>query len=49
MHKALKQNGVLTTYAAIGKVRRTLMALGFEVERLEGPPGKRHMLRAVKR
>ncbi|MGK0324617.1 MAG: tRNA U34 5-methylaminomethyl-2-thiouridine-forming methyltransferase MnmC, partial [Psychroserpens sp.] len=24
-------------------------ALGFEVERLEGPPGKRHMLRAVKR
>ncbi|WP_040282421.1 tRNA (5-methylaminomethyl-2-thiouridine)(34)-methyltransferase MnmD [Psychroserpens damuponensis] len=49
MHKALKQNGVLTTYAAIGKVRRTLMALGFEVERLEGPPGKRHMLRAIKR
>lgn len=49
MHKALKQNGVLTTYAAIGKVRRTLVALGFEVERLQGPPGKRHMLRAVKR
>jgi tRNA U34 5-methylaminomethyl-2-thiouridine-forming methyltransferase MnmC len=49
MHKALKQNGVLTTYAAIGKVRRTLIALGFEVERLDGPPGKRHMLRAVKR
>tara|TARA_B100000809_G_C15102308_1_gene517384 strand:+ start:95 stop:796 length:702 start_codon:yes stop_codon:yes gene_type:complete len=49
MHKALKQNGVLTTYAAIGKVRRTLIALGFEVERLEGPPGKRHMLRAIKR
>ena len=49
MHKALKPNGVLTTYAAIGKVRRTLIALGFEVERLEGPPGKRHMLRAIKR
>ena len=49
MHKALKQNGVLTTYAAIGKVRRTLITLGFEVERLDGPPGKRHMLRAVKR
>ncbi|MFD2914838.1 tRNA (5-methylaminomethyl-2-thiouridine)(34)-methyltransferase MnmD [Psychroserpens luteus] len=49
MYKALKQNGVLTTYAAIGKVRRTLIALGFEVERLDGPPGKRHMLRAVKR
>lgn len=49
MHRALKQNGVLTTYAAIGHVRRTLIALGFEVERLEGPPGKRHMLRAIKR
>ncbi|MEM5566801.1 tRNA (5-methylaminomethyl-2-thiouridine)(34)-methyltransferase MnmD [Psychroserpens sp. AS72] len=49
MYKALKPNGVLTTYAAIGKVRRTLIALGFVVERLEGPPGKRHMLRAVKR
>lgn len=49
MYKALKRNGVLTTYAAIGHVRRTLIALGFEVERLEGPPGKRHMLRAIKR
>lgn len=49
MHKALKHNGVLTTYAAIGEVRRTLAALGFEVERLQGPPGKRHMLRAIKR
>jgi tRNA U34 5-methylaminomethyl-2-thiouridine-forming methyltransferase MnmC len=49
MHSALKTNGVLTTYAAIGHVRRTLTALGFEVERLDGPPGKRHMLRAVKR
>lgn len=49
MYKALKPNGVLTTYAAIGEVRRTLQSLGFHVERLEGPPGKRHMLRAVKR
>jgi len=49
MYKALKPNGVLTTYAAIGSVRRTMQALGFEVERLQGPPGKRHMLRAVKR
>lgn len=49
MHKALKKNGVLTTYAAIGSVRRTLQALGFDVERLDGPPGKRHMIRAIKR
>lgn len=49
MHEALKPHGVLTTYAAIGEVRRTLASLGFEVERLQGPPGKRHMLRAIKR
>lgn len=49
MHKALKRNGVLTTYSAKGSVRRALMAVGFEVEKLEGPPGKRHMLRALKR
>ncbi len=49
MYEALKPNGVLTTYAAIGEVRRTLTSLGFEVERLQGPPGKRHMLRAIKR
>lgn len=49
MYQALKTNGVLTTYAAIGEVRRTLSTLGFEVERLKGPPGKRHMIRAIKR
>ena len=48
MYNALKQNGVLVTYAAIGQVRRDMIDLGFEVERLQGPPGKRHMLRAVK-
>lgn len=49
MFTALKPNGVLTTYSAKGSVKRALMAVGFEVERLQGPPGKRHMLRAVKR
>lgn len=49
MYNALRPNGVLTTYAAIGRVKRILLSLGFEVERLPGPPGKRHMLRAVKR
>ena len=48
MHNALKPNGVLVTYAAIGKVKRAMKELGFIVERLEGPPGKRHMFRATK-
>lgn len=49
MYDALKENGVLVTYAAIGRVKRLMQDLGFTVERLEGPPGKRHMLRATKR
>jgi len=48
MYKALKPNGILTTYSAKGSVRRAMQAVGFSVERLPGPPGKREMLRAVK-
>ena len=49
MFDALKVNGVLVTYAAIGQVKREMIELGFLVERLQGPPGKRHMLRATKK
>ena len=48
MFKAMKENGILVTYSAKGSVRRAMQAVGFEVERLPGPPGKREMLRAVK-
>ena len=48
MYKALKKNGILVTYAAKGSVRRAMLATGFQVEKLPGPPGKREMLRAVK-
>lgn len=48
MYKALKPKGILVTYAAKGSVRRAMQAVGFTVERLPGPPGKREMLRAVK-
>jgi tRNA U34 5-methylaminomethyl-2-thiouridine-forming methyltransferase MnmC len=48
MHKALKPNGVLVTYAANGNARRALQTVGFKVERLTGPPGKKEMLRANK-
>ncbi|MDR0333862.1 MAG: tRNA (5-methylaminomethyl-2-thiouridine)(34)-methyltransferase MnmD [Dysgonamonadaceae bacterium] len=41
-------NAILTTYCAKGAVRRMLQNAGFEVERLEGPLGKREMLRAQK-
>lgn len=48
MYDALKLNGVLTTYAAKGSVRRAMQKVGFTVERLQGPPGKREMLRGIK-
>ncbi len=47
-YKALDTNGVLVTYCAAGQVRRNLIAAGFTVERLPGPPGKREMLRGRK-
>ena len=48
MYEALRPNGLLVTYCAKGSVRRCMQAVGFEVERLPGPPGKREMLRAIK-
>jgi len=48
MHKALKPDGVLVTYSAKGSVRRAMLAVGFLVEKLPGPPGKREMLRGKK-
>lgn len=44
----LKPNGTLVTYCSKGDVRRAMIAAGFIVEKLAGPPGKREMLRAVK-
>jgi tRNA U34 5-methylaminomethyl-2-thiouridine-forming methyltransferase MnmC len=38
--------GILVTYSAKGDVRRALLAAGFEVEKLPGALGKRHMIRA---
>jgi tRNA U34 5-methylaminomethyl-2-thiouridine-forming methyltransferase MnmC len=48
MYICLKKGGVMTTYCAKGIVKRRLKALGFTVETLPGPPGKREMIKAVK-
>jgi tRNA U34 5-methylaminomethyl-2-thiouridine-forming methyltransferase MnmC len=48
MRNALKPSGVLVTYCSKGIVRRTLEKLGFSIERLPGPPGKREIIRATK-
>lgn len=48
MYQALKPNGVLTTYCAKGVFKRNLKQVGFTVEGIPGPIGKREMTRAVK-
>ena len=44
----LKPKGILVTYCAKGVVKRTIKSVGFQIETLPGPPGKREMIRAVK-
>jgi len=46
MYSCLNTNGVLVTYCAKGAVKRGLKEVGFNVESLTGPPGKREMTRA---
>lgn len=48
MFNALKKGGILVTYSANGGARRAMLAAGFSIEKLQGPPGKREMLRATK-
>jgi tRNA U34 5-methylaminomethyl-2-thiouridine-forming methyltransferase MnmC len=44
----LNNGGLWISFCAKGSVRRGLQKVGFDVERLPGPPGKREMLRAIK-
>ncbi|AEH00112.1 tRNA (5-methylaminomethyl-2-thiouridine)(34)-methyltransferase MnmD [Lacinutrix sp. 5H-3-7-4] len=48
MYNAVSKTGVLVTYCAQGHARRAMITAGFKVAKVEGPPGKRHMLRAIK-
>ncbi|MBT3418235.1 MAG: tRNA (5-methylaminomethyl-2-thiouridine)(34)-methyltransferase MnmD [Flavobacteriales bacterium] len=45
----LNKDGFLVTYCAKGVVKRTLKSIGYEVETLDGPTGKREMTRANKK
>ncbi len=48
IYEILLPGGALVTYSSKGSVRRAMEEIGYSVERLKGPPGKRHMLRASK-
>ena len=45
LYQSLKSGGIFVTYCAKGQVKRDLKSVGFEVETLPGPPGKREMTR----
>jgi tRNA U34 5-methylaminomethyl-2-thiouridine-forming methyltransferase MnmC len=48
IYNATAKGGMLVTYCAKGEVKRTLKKVGFVLETLPGPPGKREMIRVVK-
>ncbi len=48
LYALLNKGGVLVTYCAQGQFKRNLIAAGFQIETLQGPPGKKEMVRAIK-
>jgi tRNA U34 5-methylaminomethyl-2-thiouridine-forming methyltransferase MnmC len=46
-YNLLRGGGVFTTYSAKGQLKRDLKSVGFELETLPGPPGKKEMVRGV--
>ncbi len=44
LYACMADEAIIVTYCAKGEVRRRMQAAGFRMERLEGPPGKRHIL-----
>jgi len=44
LFEMMKTGGILTTYCCKGYVRRNMIAAGFMVEKVPGPPGKREMI-----
>ena len=48
VYALLNKGGILVTYCARGQFKRDLKSVGFLVETLMGPPGKKEMTRGVK-
>ncbi|TVR90256.1 MAG: SAM-dependent methyltransferase [Saprospirales bacterium] len=48
LYEALAPEGIIVSYCVQGAFRRMLSKLGFDWEKLPGPPGKREMLRIIK-
>jgi len=48
LYNMLLPGGILVTYCSKSDVRRAMQAAGFIVEKIQGPRGKREMVRALK-
>lgn len=48
LFSAMAPGGILTSYSVRGDFRRSLQSAGFRVEKIPGPPGKRHITRAYR-
>ncbi|MEM6522585.1 MAG: tRNA (5-methylaminomethyl-2-thiouridine)(34)-methyltransferase MnmD [Bacteroidota bacterium] len=48
IYSAQNSEAYFVTYCAKGQLKRDLKELGFKVDTLDGPPGKKEMVRAVK-
>ena len=47
IYNAMNNKGILVTYSTSGNFKRDLKEIGFNIELLPGPTGKRHILRAI--
>jgi tRNA U34 5-methylaminomethyl-2-thiouridine-forming methyltransferase MnmC len=48
VYDSMKNSAILMTYCTKGVVKRTFKEVGFKIEKLPGPIGKREILRATK-
>jgi tRNA U34 5-methylaminomethyl-2-thiouridine-forming methyltransferase MnmC len=49
IYDTMNEGGILTTYSSKGEIKRRFENCGFRVEKIPGPPGKREMLRCLKK
>lgn len=49
IYNSMTEDAILMTYTVKGDVRRALKSVGFKVEKIPGPPGKREITRAWKK
>jgi len=49
IYNSMKENAILLTYCTKGTVKEVMRNIGFEIEKLPGPVGKREILRVSRR